>query len=46
VLIATLRDVVLGDGVEEVGRLAAAAERPELARLRELLGQLAGEAAR
>jgi hypothetical protein len=37
ILIDTLHDVVLGDGVEELGRLARAAERPELARARELL---------
>jgi hypothetical protein len=35
--------VVLGDGVEEVGRLAAAATRPEIARLRQLLGDLGRE---
>jgi hypothetical protein len=43
ILVATLRDVVLGDGVEEVGRLAAAATRPEIARLRQLLGDLGRE---
>jgi hypothetical protein len=37
ILIDTLHDVVLGDGVEELGRLARAAERPELARARQLL---------
>jgi hypothetical protein len=37
ILIETLHDVVLGDGVEEVVRLAAAAERPELERVRQLL---------
>jgi hypothetical protein len=37
ILIETLHDVVLGDGVEELGRLARAAERPELARARQLL---------
>lgn len=42
ILIDTLHDVVLGDGVEEVVRLAAAAERPELERL----GQLVGECGR
>ena len=44
ILIATLRDVVLGDGVEEVGRLAGAAARPEIARLRQLLVTLGREA--
>lgn len=44
ILIATLRDVVLGDGVEEVGRLAAAATRPEIGRLRHLLTDLGREA--
>ncbi len=37
ILIDTLHDVGLGDGVEELGRLARAAERPELARARQLL---------
>ncbi len=37
VLVATLHDVVLGDTVEELERLAAAAERPELGRARHLL---------
>jgi hypothetical protein len=37
ILIDTLHDVVLGDSVEELGRLARAAERPELARARQLL---------
>jgi len=37
ILIDTLHDVVLGDGVEELGRLARAAERPELALARQLL---------
>jgi hypothetical protein len=45
ILIDTLRDVVLGDSVEEVGRLATAAERPELGRLAELLPALGREAA-
>jgi hypothetical protein len=45
ILIATLHDVVLGDGVEEVGRLAAAAERPEIARLRNLMIDLSRETA-
>lgn len=43
VLVATLHDVVLGDGVEDVGRLAAAATRPEIARLRHLLMDLGRE---
>ena len=43
ILVATLHDVVLGDGVEEVGRLAASATRPEIARLRQLLGDLSRE---
>jgi hypothetical protein len=46
ILVDTLHDVVLGDGVEEVSRLAAAAERPELARLRELLHAFDGKGAR
>jgi hypothetical protein len=37
VLVATLHDVVLGDTVLELTRLAGAAERPELARARQLL---------
>ena len=45
ILIDTLHDVVLGDGVEEVGRLAAAAARPELAQLRQLLVTLGRETA-
>jgi hypothetical protein len=44
ILIATLHDVVLGDGVAEVGRLAAAATRPEIARLRQVLVDLGREA--
>ena len=43
ILIATLRTVVLGDGVEDVGRLAAAAARPEIGRLRHLLIDLGRE---
>jgi hypothetical protein len=43
ILIATLRNVVLGDGVEDVGRLAAAAARPEIGRLRHLLIDLGRE---
>jgi hypothetical protein len=43
ILVATLHDVVLGDGVEEVGRLAASATRPEIARLRQLLVDLGRE---
>ena len=45
ILIDTLHDVVLGDGVEEVGRLAAAAARPELAQLRQLIVTLGRETA-
>jgi hypothetical protein len=45
ILIATLHDVVLGDGVEDVGRLAAAATRPEIGRLRHLLVDFGREAA-
>jgi hypothetical protein len=45
ILIDTLRDVVLGDSVEQVSRLATAAERPELDRLAELLLELRREAA-
>jgi len=41
--IDTLHDVVLGDSVEVVGRLAAAAQRTELARLRDLLEKLGRE---
>jgi len=36
ILAETLHDVVLGDAPEEIGRLAAAARRPELARARQL----------
>jgi hypothetical protein len=43
ILIETLHDVVLGDGVEEVVRLAAAAERPELGRVRELVNECGRE---
>ena len=43
ILIDTLHDVVLGDGVEEVGRLAAAAARPEIAQLRQLIVTLGRE---
>ena len=39
ILIETLRTVVLGDGVEDVVRLAAAAERPELERIGRLLSE-------
>jgi hypothetical protein len=45
ILIDTLHNVVLGDGVEEVGRLAAASERPEIGRLQELLTALGRETA-
>ncbi len=37
ILVATLHDVVLGTAVEELERRAGAAERPELARSRQLL---------
>jgi hypothetical protein len=37
ILAETLHDVVLGDGVEEIGRLAASGKRPELTRARHLL---------
>ena len=43
ILAETLHDVVLGDGVEEIDRLAAAAARPELARARRLLAACAAE---
>ena len=43
ILIETLHDVVLGDGVEEVVRLAAAAERPELEQVRRLLSECGRE---
>ena len=43
ILAETLHDVVLGDGVEEIGRLAAAGSRPELARARSLLAACAAE---
>jgi len=43
ILIATLHDVVLGNGVNDVGRLAAAATRPEIARLRRVLMDLGRE---
>jgi hypothetical protein len=39
ILVATLRDVVLGTSVEELERRAAAAERPELARGRILVAE-------
>jgi len=45
ILVETLHDVVLGDGVEELGRLAAAARRPELARVRRLLAECDRECA-
>jgi len=43
ILAETLHDVVLGDGVEEIGRLAAAGSRPELAEARRLLTACAAE---
>lgn len=43
ILAETLHDVVLGDGIEEIGRLAAAGSRPELARARALLATLSRE---
>ena len=43
ILAETIHDVVLGDGVEEVGRLAAAGSRPELARARRALAACAAE---
>ncbi len=43
ILADTLHDVVLGDGVEEIGRLAAAGSRPELARARRALAACAAE---
>jgi hypothetical protein len=43
ILADTIHDVVLGDGVEEVARLAAAGSRPELARVRRALATCAGE---
>jgi len=46
VLIDTLRDVVLGDRVEEVHRLAAASQLPEIGRLRALIQALDRETAR
>jgi hypothetical protein len=44
ILAETLHDVVLGDGVEEIGRLAASGTRPELARARHLLVECSREA--
>jgi hypothetical protein len=43
ILAETLHDVVLGDGVEEIADLAAAASRPELARVRQLLVECSRE---
>ncbi len=43
VLAETLHDVVLGDSVEEIDRLAAAAARPEVAEARRLLLELRRE---
>jgi hypothetical protein len=45
ILIDTLRDVVLGDSLEELHRLAAASQRPEIGRLRELVTELGRETA-
>jgi hypothetical protein len=44
ILAETLHDVVLGEQLEEIDRLAVAAERPELARARQLLDAIAAEA--
>jgi len=46
VLAETLHDVVLGDRVEEIDRLAAAATRPEVAEARRLMFELRREFAR
>mgnify|MGYP006269206313 CR=1 FL=1 len=43
VLTETIHDVVLGDGLEEIARRAAAGARPELARARSLLAACAVE---
>ncbi|MCE9629441.1 MAG: 50S ribosome-binding GTPase [Planctomycetia bacterium] len=43
ILAETLHDVVLGDGVEEIARLAAAGSRPELVRARQLLVECSRE---
>ncbi|MFN9367322.1 MAG: hypothetical protein ACK6CT_00940, partial [Planctomycetia bacterium] len=43
VLAETLHDVVLGDRLEEIERLAAAATRPEVARARRLLVEFSRE---
>lgn len=43
ILAETLHDVVLGDRLEEIGRLASAAARPEVARARRLLHACARE---
>jgi hypothetical protein len=43
VLAETLHDVVLGDRLDAIERLAAAAARPEVARARRLLGAFARE---
>jgi hypothetical protein len=45
ILAETLHDVVLGDRLEEIDRLATAAARPEVARARELLAMCARECA-
>ena len=43
ILAETLHDVVLGDGVEEIGRLASSGSRPELVRARQLLVECSRE---
>jgi hypothetical protein len=43
ILAETLHDVVLGSGVEEIGRLAASGSRPELVRARQLLVECSRE---
>jgi hypothetical protein len=43
ILVDSLHDVVLGDGLAEVARLAAAATRPELARARQLVVECSRE---
>ncbi|MFM8734644.1 MAG: GTPase domain-containing protein [Pirellulales bacterium] len=43
ILADTLHDVVLGDGIDEIDRLAAAGARPELSRARVLLAALSRE---
>jgi hypothetical protein len=43
ILAETLHNVVLGDGVEEIGRLASSGSRPELVRARHLLVECSRE---